>query len=272
MKRLFGIGSSLFIYSIIPILSWVVLSFILDDSRIANVFSICYAIQFVWSIFKCLFGSGANIRKEKEHDNNATWNGIFWGTIFAIIVFSIPIIFVDKYINFFGQDAEFYRIYVIYGITQLFVQTLLQFIIEKLYFEDKEKLANIHVFVFNILNFLILIILCACIKNTFIALIATLAVLLIYVICLYVWQFQKFKIDFKFFKNIKYESANLFNALFMLIIYLFGYRNAFSAGEEYLLALNIVALCTDAQWDMLAAYDIVAKVDISKNRYIMLLK
>lgn len=267
MKRLFGIGSSLFIYSIIPILSWVVLSFILDDSRIANVFSICYAIQFVWSIFKCLFGSGANIRKEKEHDNNATWNGIFWGTIFAIIVFSIPIIFVDKYINFFGQDAEFYRIYVIYGITQLFVQTLLQFIIEKLYFEDKEKLANIHVFVFNILNFLILIILCACIKNTFIALIATLAVLLIYVICLYVWQFQKFKIDFKFFKNIKYESANLFNALFMLIIYLFGYRNAFSAGEEYLLALNIVALCTDAQWDMLAAYDIVAKVDISKNRY-----
>ena len=267
MKRLFGIGSSLFIYSIIPILSWVVLSFILDDSRIANVFSICYAIQFVWSIFKCLFGSGANIRKEKEHDNNATWNGIFWGTIFAIIVFSIPIIFVDKYINFFGQDAEFYRIYVIYGITQLFVQTLLQFIIEKLYFEDKEKLANIHVFVFNILNFLILIILCACIKNTFIALIATLAVLLIYVICLYVWQFQKFKIDFKFFKNIKYESANLFNALFMLIIYLFGYRNAFSAGEEYLLALNIVALCTDAQWDMLSAYDIVAKVDISKNRY-----
>ena len=267
MKRLFGIGSSLFIYSIIPILSWVVLSFILDDSRIANVFSICYAIQFVWSIFKYLFGSGANIRKEKEHDNNATWNGIFWGTIFAIIVFSIPIIFVDKYINFFGQDTEFYRIYVIYGITQLFVQTLLQFIIEKLYFEDKEKLANIHVFVFNILNFLILIILCACIKNTFIALIATLAVLLIYVICLYVWQFQKFKIDFKFFKNIKYESANLFNALFMLIIYLFGYRNAFSAGEEYLLALNIVALCTDAQWDMLSAYDIVAKVDISKNRY-----
>ena len=267
MKRLFRIGSGLFIYSIIPILSWIVLSYVLGDNRISNVFSITYAIQFIWAILKYLFGSGANIRKEKENNKNSVWNSIFWGTIFSALIFAIPLIFVDKYITFFGQDVEFYRIYVIYGIALLFLQTLFSFIIEKLYFEDKEKTANIHLFAFNLTTFSVLILSSLIIPNTLIALLLTLGVLLIYIICLYVWQFEKFKIDFTFFKNFKYESANIVSSMFMLVIYLFGFKIAFSAGAEYLAALNIIGLCTDTQWDMLGAISTVAKVDISKNRY-----
>ena len=70
MKRLFIVGCGMLISSIIPVISWFVLSVILGDDRITNVFSICYAFQFVWIILKCLFGSGANIRKEKEKDKN----------------------------------------------------------------------------------------------------------------------------------------------------------------------------------------------------------
>ncbi len=267
MKRLFRIGSGLFIYSIIPILSWIVLSYVLGDNRIANVFSITYAIQFIWSILKYLFGSGANIRKEKENNTNSVWNGIFWGTIFSALIFALPLIFVDKYIAFFGQDVEFYRIYVIYGIALLFLQTLFSFIIEKLYFEDKEKTANIHLFAFNLTTFSVLILSNLIIQNTLIALLLTLGVLLIYIICLYIWQFEKFKIDFTFFKNFKYEASNIFQALFFLVIYSFGYKNAFSAGLEYVNALNIVALSTDTQWDMTNAIDTVAKVDIAKGRF-----
>lgn len=267
MKRLFRIGSGLFIYSIIPILSWIVLSYILGDNRISNVFSITYAIQYIWTILKCLFGSGANIRKEKENDPNSVWNGIFWGTIFSALIFAIPLIFVDNYISLFGQDVEFYRIYVIYGIALLFLQTLFSFIIEKLYFEDKEKIANIHLFTFNLTTFLVLILSSLIISNILIALLLTLSVLLIYIICLYVWQFEKFKIDFTFFKNFKYEASNIFQAMFFLVIYSFGYKNAFSVGLEYVNALNIVALCTDTQWDMTSAIGTVAKVDIAKGKF-----
>ena len=267
MKRLFRIGSGLFIYSIIPILSWIVLSYVLGDNRISNVFSITYSIQFIWAILRYFFGSGANIRKEKENNSNSVWNSIFWGTIFSILIFAIPLIFVDKYIVFFGQEVEFYRIYVIYGIALLFLQTLFSFIIEKLYFEDKEKTANIHLFAFNLTSFSVLILSSLIIPNTLIALLLTLGVLLIYIICLYVWQFERFKIDFTFFKNFKYESANIVESLFMIIIYLFGYKIAFAAGQEYLIALNLVSLCTDTQWDMLEAIYTVAKVDISKNRF-----
>ena len=267
MKRLFRIGSGLFIYSLIPILSWIVLSYTLGDSRISNVYSLTYAMQFVWMILKSFFASSANIRKHKEQQSNATWNGIFWGTIFSAIIFAIPLIFVDNYISFFGQDEELYRIYVIYAIVQLFIQTMFSFIIEKLFFEDKDKIANIHLFAFNILNFVLVVVLTLLIENTLLAFIITLAILFIYVLVLYIWQFEKFKIDFSFFKNFKYESASIVSSIFMMLIYLFGFQNVFSTGEEYLIALNLVTLCTDAQWDCLGAISTVAKVDISKNRY-----
>lgn len=267
MKRLFRIGSGLFIYSIVPIASWLVLAVVLGDSRISNVFSITYPIQFVWAILKQFFGTGANIRKEKEKNQNSVWNSIFWGTIISFMIFSIPFIFANQYISFFGQDTEFYRIFVMYSITLLFLQTLFSFIIEKLYFEDKEKLANVHLFAFNLITFGVVIILSLLIKQTWIALLITLIVLFVYIVLLYIKQFEKFKIDFSFIKNFKYESANIVSNIFMLLIYLFGFKNAFSAGQEYLIALTLVGLCTDTQWDTLAALSIVAKVDISKNRY-----
>lgn len=267
MKRLFRIGAGQFVFSFMPLLSWICLSFVLGDNRISNVFSLTYAIQFVYSVFVAIFGSGANIRKEKEKDNNATQNGMFWGTIFATIIFAIPLVFVDQFIVFFGQEVEFYKPYVIFAIALLYVQTLLAFVIQKLYFEDKEKLANIHLFSFNILQFVLLIGLSALLHNKKLALIITLLSVFIYVIVLFIWKFEKFKIDFKFYKNIKYESSTIITALFFLIIYLFGFKNAFSAGPEYLMALNLVSICTDSQWDALNAISTVAKVDISKDRY-----
>ena len=267
MKRLFRIGAGQLIFSIMPLLSWLCLSYVLGDNRIANVFSLTYAIQFVYSLFVAMFGSGANIREEKEQDKNSAQNGMFWGIIYATIIFSIPVIFVDEFITFFGQDVEFYRQYALFAIILLYVQTLFAFVIQKLYFEDREKLANIHLFSFNIMEFVLLISLSAIIPNTKLALLLTLIAVFIYVIVLFVWKFQKFKIDFKFYRNIKYESATIITDLFFLIIYLFGFKNAFSAGAEYLMALNIVSICTDSQWDALSAVTTVAKVDLSKDRY-----
>lgn len=267
MKRLFRIGSGYFIFSIIPILSWIVLSHVLGDSRISNVFSITYAMQFVYGILKLLFGTGADIRKEKQQDSNAVMNGLFWGILFSILIFVIPLIFVDNYISFFGQDVEFYRIFVIYSLLQLFLQSLFSLVLEKLYFEDKENLANILLFAFNILNFALLILTALISKSSLIAVCVTLSVLFVFILVLYIWQFRKFKIDFKFYKNIRYVSAEVVSYVAMMLIYLFGFKTAFSMGEEYLAALNIVGLCTDTQWDTMGAIETVANVDISKGRY-----
>ena len=53
----------------------------------------------------------------------------------------------------------------------------------------------------------------------------------------------------------------------MLIVYLFGYSAAFSFGTEYVVALNLVNLITDPQWDALDAVNKIAKIEISNSNY-----
>jgi len=267
VKRLCKIGAGVAVFSILPILTWILLSKILGDDRIANVFSITYGLQFLYAIIKYLFGSGANVRKEKKNDVNSIYNGMLIGGIVTVVVFSLLIIFADRYILFFGQDPEFYLIYVRYGMGLIGAQTLLSFVVEKLYFDDKENVANMHLFGFNILAFGSAIILSMILPNTAKALYASLMMCVLYIVVLYIWQFRKFKLDFKFYENIRYVSSELTSAFFLLIIYIFGYRNAFSAGGEYILALNLVSLCTDTQWDMFEAIATATRVDIAKGRF-----
>ncbi len=267
MKRLFTIGSGYFVYSLVPILSWIALSMILHNGKIVNAFSLIYPMQFVWALLKSFFGTAANIRKNKENDKNSTWNSIFWGTIFSIVIFSLPLIFVDKYIAFFGQNIGDYKDFVIYGIAQLLVQVFFSLITEKLYFEDKEKIANIHLIIFNILNFILVCISAIIIPDVMIAFIVTLSILLCYVVGLYIWQFEKFRISLSFVKNIKYNAVEMLSSISMAITYFFGFQTVFLAGDQYLAALNVVALATDAQFDSMGAISTVTKVDLSKQRY-----
>ena len=69
------------------------------------------------------------------------------------------------------------------------------------------------------------------------------------------------------FNCIKYDSVEFFTGLNFIIIYLFGFSNAFHFGENYVLAISFATLVTDMQWDICHAINTVAKVDISKKKF-----
>lgn len=267
MKRLLRISSGLFIYSIVPIACWFVLGITLGDKNVANVFSLTYPIQFIWLLFKTIFGTAANIKREKDKNENAVYSGIVMGTVLAAVIFGIFAIFIDPYIKFMNMDPAIYRDFALYSVFQLFIQVCFSFIIEKLLFEDKDKLANIHLFAFNIVNFVVLIGMSLITKNHLAIIVTTLIVLAIYVIALYIWQFKKFKFEWSLKKNFIYESASICSSIFMFLIYWLGLKNAFVAGPEYIEAINFVTLITDAQWDGVYAIKTVAKIDIAKDRF-----
>ncbi len=267
MKRLIRIGSGVFVNSIIPILIWVVLPLILHDDKISNTFSITYSIAFLFMVFKSIFASGANIKKEKEGDKNAVLNGMFWGIVISVAFSLFFLLKIDNFIGFFGEDVVFYRPFVIYGFLFNLLQYLISLVSEKLYFEDKEKLANKHLFAFNALSITILVIFTLLIENIMLAMLLSIVIPAIYVAALFVWQFEKFNIKFNFLSTIKYESANIFSTILMFIIYFFGLKTVVVSAPEYLAAFNFASICSDAQWDMYAAVEVAAKVDICKGRF-----
>ena len=266
MNRLLRISFNTAFLSLIPILSWFIIG-ILIDKNLTNVFTLTYPLQFVWLLLKSIFGAGANICKEKEKNENAVGSGIVLGSMIGLGIFGFVALNIESYITFMNMDIATYKEFALYSVIQLYIQLVFAFLLEKLYFEDKNKLANRYCILFNMLNFVTLIISSLLFSSKMAIVITTLLVIFLYLIFLIVKTYQKFKLEIHIIKYIKYDSVEVFNSIAFFIIYLFGLSNVLEYGEKYATALNFVALITDTQWDAFEAVATVAKIDISKNKF-----
>lgn len=266
MKRLLRISFDLSLLSFIPIISWFLLGIIVDKNLI-NIFTLTYPLQFIYYIIKSIFSTGANINKEKDKNENAVMSGLVLGTIVSIIIFTIILLNVDNYISFMNMDISTYKNFTIYSILQLFICLEFAMMQDKLYYEEKNKLANKHSLVFNLLNFILLIGTSLITKNQVIIIATTLIPLAIYTLYIYIKNSNKFKFNINVLKCIKYDSVELFNNIAFFLIFLFGLSNALEYGEMYATALTFIALITDTQWDTFDAIKEAATIDISKRKF-----
>lgn len=266
MKRLLRISFNSAIFSLIPILSWFMLG-LLVDKNLVNVFTLTYPLQFIYALMKSIFATGSNISKEKDKNNNAVLSGMTVGIVVGFIVFGIFAINVRKYIEFMNMEYEIYKEFALYSIFQLYTQLVFSFVLEKLYFENKEKLANKYCMQLNLLNFVVLILSAIILKNKMKIVVTTLIVILVYTVYVTIKQYKKFEFKINILNCFKYESVEICNNVLFFLIFLFGLSNALQFGEKYMLALNFVALITDTQWDSFEAIKTVAKIDISKEKF-----
>lgn len=165
------------------------------------------------------------------------------------------------------MEVALYKNFAIYYVIQLFIQLVFAFMLEKLYYEEKNDIANQYSLVFNLLNFIVLIGSSLLFKNQVIIIAFTLIVMSIYTLYIATKSFEKFKLQLNILKFMKCDSVELFNNIAFFFIFLFGLSNALDFGKQYALALNFVALITDTQWDVFDAISEVAKIDISKNKF-----
>lgn len=266
MKRLLRISFDLSLLSFIPIISWFLLGIIVDKNLI-NIFTLTYPLQFICYIIKSIFSTGANISKEKDKNKDAVMSGLMLGTIVSIIIFTIILLNVDNYISFMNMNISTYKNFTIYSILQLFICLEFAMMQDKLYYEEKNKLANKHSLVFNLLNFILLIGTSLITKNQVIIIATTLIPLAIYTLYIYIKNSNNFKFNINVLKCIKYDSVELFNNIAFFLIFLFGLSNALEYGEMYATALTFIALITDTQWDTFNAIKEAATIDISKRKF-----
>ena len=266
MKRLLRISFDLSLLSFIPIISWFLLGIIVDKNLI-NIFTLTYPLQFIYYIIKSIFSTGANISKEKDKNENAVMSGLVLGTIVSIIIFTIILLNVDNYISFMNMDISTYKNFTIYSILQLFICLEFAMMQDKLYYEEKNKLANKYSLVFNLLNFILLIGTSLITKNQIIIIATTLIPLAIYTLYIYIKNSNNFKFNINVLKCIKYDSVELFNNIAFFLIFLFGLSNALEYGEMYATALTFIALITDTQWDTFDAIKEATTIDISKRKF-----
>jgi len=264
MKRLLRISFDILLTSFTPILGWALIGILLDKNLI-NIFSLIYPIQFIINTIRSIFGTGANISEIKDKNENSVFTGFIFGTLIGFLILGTIALNIDKYIMFMNMDVTIYKVFATYGIIQMFLQLILNLSLSKLYYEDNNKLANKYSILFNLINFSSLIILSLITKNQVIITSLTLIITSLFVLIMVVKNIKIKKIKLYLKNCIKYDSVYLFDEISMLIIYLFGFKNAFVFGEKYILAITFATLITDAQWDMSEAIKTVAQIDITKR-------
>ena len=266
MKRILRVSLDILLTSIVPIAGWFFLGIILDKDLI-NIFTLTYPIQFVMSAMLSIFSTGANISAYKDNNKSTINSGIVLGIVVGAIIFGGIALNIDTYIIFMNMDVDTYRIFGIYSVIQIYLQLVLQLILTKLYYKEENKKANKISIKFNVINFITLIGIALISRNQQITAIVSIAILIIYTIIIVIKNLNKFKFSINLLNCIKYDSVELFTQLNFLIIYLFGFSNAFEFGEKYILAITFATLLTDMQWDIAHAIATVAKIDISKNNF-----
>lgn len=266
MKRLLKVSLDTVIISVIPIISWILLGLIVDKNLI-NIFTLTYPFQYLCALLKSIFGVGPNVYKEKNNSYNDVMSGITLGIIIGIIIFGIFAIEIDSYINFMNMDVNIYHYFAIYSVMQICFQLILSLVLEKLYYEGKNSLANKYTLTYNTLNLVVLLGTALIWHNQVIIIVSTLIITATYLIYIVIKEADKFKLNCRLFKWISCDSIDCCDNLFYFLIYLFGISTAASFGPEYIAAMNFVTIITDTQWDAIEAISTVAKIDIAKGKF-----
>ncbi len=214
-----------------------------------------------------LFGTGANISRYRDRNRNAADNGIFYGTLVSILIYGTLIFCVDNYISFMNMEVETYRVFCIYSMLQMCCQSVMQLCLTKLYYKNKDKLANKITIGFNIASFVVLIVTALVSRDQKITAVTTALVLIIMTVVLLVRTMQKVTFRLNIWKCMKYDAVSFVANFIFFFTYLFGFSTAFSFGEEYAAAINFATLVTDMQWDATDAVDTVAKIDLAKKKF-----
>jgi len=267
LKRLLKISLDTLLGSVFPIITWLVLSIILDKNLI-NVFGLTFPLQFVGWVMGVIFGAGANIHKERDGNKNAVMSGLFLGSAVGLIVFGFLIFNVDLYLVFMNVEVEIYREFTIYAMLQMYISMIFGCILDKLYFEGKNSKANKYSLLYNIISFSSVVLFALILDNKLHIVILASLVRAGCAVLIGTRVFEKFKLKINILKYIKYISHTVVRLLMLFIVFLIGYKNAFAFGEEYIIGLTFIGLITDVQWDIIiTAISAAAEIDLAKRRF-----
>lgn len=265
MKRLSQISFNIFLTSLFPILSWLILGIIFHEN-VANIFSVTYPLQFVFTVLLITLGTGANVVATKLKNKNIVYSNMLLSMIIGGLATILIFCFLNQYMSFMNFDFGSYRILAVYAVIWMYFNFLISMLSENLYFEERNKEANILNIIFNFVNFISIIGFSLLFKNPELSVYLTLIFATIIILVSFFRYFRFSKIEFKMKEILKNSSFNIIRNISFFLIYFIGYSNSFSYGMEYIVVINLACLTTDTQWDMTTAIDIINNIDISKNQ------
>lgn len=264
MKRLLRMSFDVFLATITNILGWFLVGLLIDNSFI-NMTLLTYPLYFIVCAIHCICGTGANISAIRDKNKDSAFSGFVIASILGLILLGIIIFKIDDYILFMNMNPSTYRIFAIYAVVILYLRLLLKLTLTKLYYSNNNKRANRYSILFSLISISSLVFASLITKDQIYIIITSLIPTIVFIAIMVIRVFPVGHFKIHLGKCIKYDSVYLFGEISMFIVYLFGLKNSFNFGDNYILANSFVSLITETQLDMIGATKTAAQVDIAKN-------
>lgn len=266
MRRLLRISIDMFLATLAHLLGWFLVGLLIDKELI-NMTLLTYPLWFIICAINCICGTGANISSIRDKNKDSVFSGFILGSITGLILLIAILLRVDDYILFMNMNPSTYRIFAIYAIIILYLRLILKMILSKLYYSNDTKRANRYSFLFCLISVSTLVFMSLFTKDQMIIILTSLIPTIVFIVIASLRVIPKGHFKIHLGKCIKYDSVYLFGELSMFIVYLFGLKNSFNFGEQFILANSFVSTITETQLDMIGATKTAAQVDITKNEF-----
>lgn len=272
MKQLLKVGFTDAIQSFCPILLWIEMAVLFNNSIYSEGFMITYPLQFVSMLLYVVIVKGQLKREVRDKDtrHDRACSGLIVLFIVYLVLFAGSYIYKSDILHFFGFELNYSEIFL-FGTGHMFLDWILYGVVNiKQYSSDNAsafkiacswyvgKLVVCFVAWFVFRNFFS-VFLVSLISYTIIAFLLTLNIC----IC------SKMKFKFSIVDGFKFSTFSIPQSLCMFIIYVYGVNFMQTQTTVMLAAYNMMSMCTDVQWDILSsAPDTIGSLECGKGTFL----
>lgn len=262
MKKLFTVGFGLMWASLMPACVWILMGQIYGTG-FSNGFTYTYPYQFVFLFFASVLFAG-NVKHELKNvpdteDFGRSGVFVFFAASLFVTVFSI--LNIDIIGPFLGITDDIGRLAFSFGLCSMTVDWTAHYMGERLQFHGRE--AEGARFITSWYAFKLAL----CVSTAVPVFTCKTAVLFILTIQALVLAVLLYRVRPKHFRfslrnGIRYSIGSLTEHLFLGLVFFIGIHDIAITDASFLAALNLTALCSDTQWDV-----IKGAIDIAVTEY-----
>lgn len=269
MKQLVKIAVTDSLQSLLPILMWYVVGIVYGDTDYFNIFTLTYAYQFIYCIiyYNIVIGTIQYERKKKLDNTDYSHSGIIMAALIYLVVNICIIYNIEDVFKILNVNNKYINMYA-FSILCLNLDMIVCGICKTLQYKEDNKKAFKITALYYMIRILSVPISRIIIKNNqekSLLLNILIILIVVIIICIKYIKIKHFRLNV--FKGIKYQISSMPSNIGMLIIYLFGLTDI-NGTIGFLASYNIMAMCTDTQWDILySAIDTKTSLEVCNGNY-----
>lgn len=256
MKKLLKLGIAQAASSGIPIVMWLLISYVYNNQEYSNVFTLTYSFQFVFNLIYSVMVYGSLVY---ENNNKLETRDYSWSAILnSVLVLSVIAIFMmiryDIVFDMLGVEIGNYLTFYTYSILAFIPNMIIAGVVAVLQFdglEDKGYKVMIYYYILQCISILIIKMIYNR-SSLSLCIMTSLIVCIVYSIIILKRFMHINKYRFNSLNGIKYRIVSIMSNICMYTIYSFGLKPVSSFSPLIFTTYNIMALCTDTQWDVLS--------------------